>query len=170
MSDETQLTDQIAKTDTSASATHEVIRRPVGRPSDYSPELAQRICFLLSMGMSLRSVCLLDDMPNGETIFRWLRTNKEFSEQYALAKQESTDAQQEQLESLGDEAIALSQTVDVKASGAVVQAVKLKADNLKWLMSKMKPKKYGDKLDLTSDGKALPTPIYGGASITPPTQ
>jgi hypothetical protein len=28
----------------------------------------------------------------------------------------------------------------------------------------MKPKKYGEKLDLTSDGKALPAPIYGGIS------
>lgn len=31
-------------------------------------------------------------------------------------------------------------------------------------MSKMKPKKYGDRLDLTSDGKALPAPIYSGIS------
>ena len=36
-----------------------------------------------------------------------------------------------------------------------MQAVKLKADNLKWSMSKMKPKKYGDKVDVTSDGKAI---------------
>ena len=26
---------------------------------------------------------------------------------------------------------------------------------MKWVMSKMKPKKYGDKLDMTTDGKAI---------------
>lgn len=36
---------------------------------------------------------------------------------------------------------------------------RLQIDTRKWLMAKMKPKKYGDKYDVTSDGKALPTPI-----------
>ncbi len=31
-------------------------------------------------------------------------------------------------------------------------------------MSKMKPKKYGDKLDMTTNGKDIPQPIYGGKS------
>jgi hypothetical protein len=30
------------------------------------------------------------------------------------------------------------------------------------------PKKFGEKLDLTSDGKQLPVPIYGGASVAVP--
>ena len=59
----------------------------------------------------------------------------------------------------GDQAIELAESADPKAAGAMVQAVKLKADNLKWVMSKMKPKKYGDKLDMTTNGKDLPTPL-----------
>lgn len=131
----------------------------VGRPSDYTPELSQKICSRLAEGVSLRTVCLEEDMPALATVFRWLSDKPEFREQYAHAKEQSADAQNEMLLDLGDEAIALSQEVDPKSSGAVVQAVKLKADNLKWVMSKMKPKKYGDKIDHTSDGKVLPTPI-----------
>jgi hypothetical protein len=128
----------------------------VGRPSDFTKEMADKICSLLSEGKSLRTVCLADEMPDASTVFRWLREREEFRKQYASAKEESADAQNEILLDLGDEAIELAQGVDPKASGAVVQAVKLKADNLKWHMSKMKPKKYGDKIDVTSDNKPIP--------------
>jgi hypothetical protein len=128
----------------------------VGRPSDFTKEMADKICSLLSEGKSLRTVCLADEMPDASTVFRWLREREDFRKQYASAKEESADAQNEMLLDLGDEAIELAQGVDPKASGAVVQAVKLKADNLKWHMSKMKPKKYGDKIDVTSDNKPIP--------------
>ncbi len=104
----------------------------------------------------MRSVCRDDKMPSMETIWKWLREKKSFSEQYTLATGERTEAQQEQLLEMGDEAIAHSETADPKASNAVVSAYKLKADNLKWSMSKMKPKKYGDKLDVTSGNKPIP--------------
>lgn len=127
----------------------------LGRPSDYTKETADRICSELAEGISLRTVCLAEDMPDKATVFRWLREHKEFHDQYAQAKEESTNAQHEVLEDLGDQAIDLAQSVDPKASSAVVQAVKLKADNLKWVMSKMKPKKYGDKVDVTSGDKPI---------------
>ena len=42
----------------------------------------------------------------------------------------------------------------------IVNRAKIRIDTRKWLMSKLNPKKYGDKLDLTSDNKALaPTNI-----------
>ncbi len=135
------------------------LKNKVGRPTDYTREKANEICNQLSEGISLRTVCLSNNMPDKATVFRWLRDYKEFHDQYAHAKEESTNAQHEVLEDLGDQAIKLAQSVDSKASGAVVQAVKLKADNLKWLMSKMKPKKYGEKLDMTTNGKDLPTPL-----------
>lgn len=134
-----------------------------GRPTDYSKEKADEICELLATGMSLRTVCKKDNMPDMSTVFAWIRTHEDFSNQYAKAKEEAIDAKHEELEALGDEAIELSQRVDPKASGAVVNAVRLKADNLKWVMSKLKPKKYGDKVDVTSDGKAIKgnTIIFG---------
>ena len=98
------------------------------------------------------------------TIFRWLRVNEEFRKNYEQAIDQRTEAQHEMLLDNGDEAIEEAKTSDPKASNAVVSAYKLKADNMKWVMSRMKPKKYGDKVDITSDGKVLPQPIYGGQS------
>lgn len=135
-----------------------------GRPTDYTKELGELICSRLAEGRSLRSVCLADDMPDKSSVFTWFRLHPEFLDQYTRAKEESSEAMYEELADLGEEAIDLSQAVDPKASNAVVSAVKLKADNLKWMMSKMKPKKYGDKIDHTTNGKDLPSPIYGGQS------
>ena len=37
----------------------------------------------------------------------------------------------------------------------VIQRDRLRVDTRKWLLSKLVPKKYGDKIDVTSDGKKL---------------
>ena len=133
----------------------EPTKNPQGRPSLFSQELADTICERIALGESLRKVCRTDDMPAMSSVFKWLRENKSFSEQYVKASEERTETQQEQLIEMGDEAIAHAESTDPKAANAVVSAYKLKADNLKWSMSKMKPKKYGDKLDVTSDGEKI---------------
>ena len=50
-------------------------------------------------------------------------------------------------------------TYDPLMVNAAVQALRVQIDSLKWVLSKIAPKKYGDKLDVTSNGKALPTSI-----------
>lgn len=114
-----------------------------GRPSKYSQEIADRICDQLSEGISLRTVCLADDMPDKQTVFSWIRKHKEFLDQYARAKEESADAMAEEILDIADE----------KESD--VQRSRLRVDTRKWIMSKMKPKKYGEKLDVTSGGEKL---------------
>ena len=61
--------------------------------------------------------------------------------------------------------IARGRTI-IALNTEAVQRSKLRVDTRKWLMAKMKPKKYGDTLDLTSGGDKLPAPIYGGISST----
>jgi hypothetical protein len=146
--------------DSAITTTTEVL--PViqlGRPSLYTQELADQICEQLAEGISLRTVCLAEDMPSARTVFRWLRTNEDFCQQYARAKEESADALFEETIDIADESLEGAQDADPKSSGAIVQAYRLRVDTRKWYMSKMKPKKYGDKIDHTTDGKAFPTPI-----------
>lgn len=103
----------------------------------------------------MRTVCAADDMPAMSSVFKWLREHESFSEQYARATKERTEAHNEKMLDIGDDSIDAAHNADPKAANAVVSAYKLKADNLKWVMSKMQPKKYGDKLDVVSDGKAI---------------
>jgi hypothetical protein len=124
----------------------------MGRPTIYSDDLAARICAELACGKSLRTVCKADDMPGLETVFRWLRQKPDFRDQYAHAKGESTDALFEQLFDIADDASG-DVTEDDEGRAKVdyenIQRSKLRVDVRKWALSKLAPKKYGNKLDLS---------------------
>jgi len=100
-------------------------------------------------------------MPSLPTIFSWFRLHEDFLKQYERAKEQSAVADDETLQELNDLVIEESKKEDFKRANAVVAAYKLKADNLKWAMSKKQPKKYGDRLDLTTKNKEFPAPILG---------
>lgn len=143
-----------------------------GRPLKYTQELADKFCELIANGMSLRSACKEKIMPAPATIFKWIRENEMFLKQYEKATQERTEAMAEDLLDIVDDGTNDWMTINRKdgseawqLNGEHVQRSRLRADTRKWLMAKMKPKKYGDKVDITSDFKALPQPIYGGLSI-----
>lgn len=116
----------------------------LGRPSDYSAELAATICAELADGKSLRSVCRRDDMPSMVSVFNWLRTHPEFLKQYEAAKEECADALSEDMLEIADEPPPMNASGGID-SGAVADK-RLRIDTRKWLASKLKPKKYGDKL------------------------
>jgi len=142
----------------------------MARPTIYTQELADKICSELAEGKSLRTVCLADEIPDKSTIFNWLRTNKEFLDQYTRAKIEASDALADEIQDIADDGsndwmeinMGHGQT-KIICYREHVERSKLRIESRKWIMAKMKPKKYGDKLDLTSDGKQLPTPILAYA-------
>lgn len=121
---------------------------PGGRPDEYTPERAELLCQYLAQGMSLRTTCKQEGMPDPATVFSWMRKYPEFLKRYEQAKQESSDALAEELLDIADE-----------GNPTDTQRARLRVDARKWLMAKMKPKKYGEQLDLTSKGEALPQPI-----------
>ena len=110
-----------------------------GRPSTYNPELTNQICEQIAAGNSLRDVCQNDDMPNITTIYEWLGKHEAFSIQYAHATQERADT-------MADEMLTVARyEPDVNRARLIV-------DTFKWHMAKMRPKKYGDKLDIEATG------------------
>lgn len=134
----------------------------------YTKKIADQICALLAQGISLRTICKRNDMPGLETVFGWLRKNASFSEQYARAKEEASDALIEEMLDIADDgANDWMETHDPENPGwkfnhEHVQRSKLRVDTRKWYASKLKPKKYGDKVDLTSGGEKFQVnPIIG---------
>jgi len=120
----------------------------VGRPTKYTKELGNAICLRLS-SESLRSICRDEEMPARKTVHLWLleESKKEFLHQYNIACNTRAEELFDSLEEIAD---------NTKGD---VQRDRLRIDTKKWYLSKVMPKKYGDKLDMTSGGKALPTPI-----------
>jgi hypothetical protein len=128
----------------------------VARPSTYSLETVNELCARIVEGESLRSICRDEAMPGLSTIFKWLGEHPEFVEQYTRAKEE-------QAETLADEIVAIADEQDyekieidgvplaVKFDSTAVARNRLRMDARKWVASKLKPKKYGDKLELAGD-------------------
>ena len=59
----------------------------MARPTDYTPELAERICQHIAGGESLRSFCRSPGEPHVATVCRWIIKHDEFREQYAHARE-----------------------------------------------------------------------------------
>lgn len=142
---------------------------PVGRPSTYTQELADKICETIAQGYSMRTVCSKEGMPAMSTVFKWLRENKEFSEQYTRATEERTEAMSEDILDIADDGSNDLMTIQkgnveyTVENKEVTNRSRLRVDTRKWLMAKMKPKKYGDKTDITSGGEAIK---FQGVEIT----
>lgn len=120
----------------------------VGRPSDYTQDIADKLCAALADGKSMRTVCAADDMPAKATVFRWIRTNEEFRDQYTRAKEESADALTDEMLDISDDVSNDYTKTDengVRLNPENIQRSRLKIETRKWLASKLKPKKYGDK-------------------------
>ncbi len=116
----------------------------VGRPSKYTEELGLEICKRVADGESLLSISKDKDMPNRSTIHEWILTNEEFSNNYEKAVNVRT-------ENMADDLINIADSVDP----AETNKGRLRVDTRKWYLSKIMPKKYGDKLDVTTDGQPI---------------
>lgn len=128
----------------------------VGRPSEYTEAVALQICERLADGESLRAICRDEHMPGRSTVFQWLAANKSFADQYAHAREAQADALFEDILEIADD-----NSGDVKVVGdderevcntEFVQRARLRVDARKWMASKLAPKKYGEKLDLSHGG------------------
>lgn len=131
----------------------------MGRPSDYTQELADQICARLADGESLRSVCRDESMPSKQTVFSWMRLHPVFLDQYARAKEESADALADEILDIADNAtndwMKRNHGEDDPgwvANGENIQRSRVRIDTRKWIASKLKPKKYGEKVDMTHAG------------------
>lgn len=120
-----------------------------GRPTDYSEDIAAHICSEIAAGRSLRSICDADEMPDKSTVFRWLSKHETFRDQYTRAQEDRTAAMAEDLLEIADQYDTLQDAVNPD----LIQRAKLRIDTRKWLMSKMAPKKYGEKTQLEHSGK-----------------
>lgn len=131
--------------------------RRVGRPSLYSLEVADAICERIVEGESLRSICRDEAMPAISSVFKWLREHSQFADQYAISKAEQAETLAEELIDISDEAEYENIEVEgaivgVRFDSTAVARNRLRVDTRKWIASKLKPKKYGDKVDLNHGG------------------
>lgn len=112
------------------------VKKPTGRPTTFSQNIADEICARLAKGETLRTIIASSDhLPDRTTIYDWLRKHESFANQYAQARAEQADYYAELI-------------VDESYSSHDAQIGRLRVDALKWAASKMAPKKYGEKIEI----------------------
>lgn len=136
-------------------------KRKVGRPSKYTLQLVAPLLQRLALGESLTSICKDPSLPNRDTIYSWVmpwspQYIKEFSDQYARAREVQMESWQDQIVDISDDGLAdfiSNEEGKTVIDYEHIQRSRLRVDTRKWLMSKIIPRKYGDKLQQEITGK-----------------
>lgn len=137
-----------------------------GQPTKYNAELGIKICEeIASSSKSMSKICSELGVSYG-THLNWIRTNKEYLRLYAIAKEDQADLLAEEIIEIADDSSNDVEEYDLgdgiigtRTNHEVIQRSRLRVDARKFIASKLKPKKYGDKMDLTSDNQPLPAPV-----------
>ena len=131
----------------------------MGRPSKYTPELIEAICERLSKGEPLAAICRDEGMPHVSTLWRWA---EEDSEQGRDISQRVARARDDGFESIAVDCLQIidSEPSIVPSTGAKDSAdvswKKARAETRLKLLACWNPKRYGNKVDVTSGGDKLP--------------
>ena len=127
------------------------------RASTFTPEMADAICERIADGESLRAICSGEDMPDKATVLRWLAAQEVFRDQYARAREAQADSLFDDILAIADDATNdwMERRGEDSAgwllNGDHVQRSRLRIEARKWMAGKLRPKKYGDKLELSGD-------------------
>lgn len=124
--------------------------------SSFTKAKGDAICDALAAGKSLRAVCRMDGMPSPVTVLDWVKMDPEgFGEQYARAREIGYLLLADELLAISDDGAGDSWTDDEgneRTNNDVIARSRLRVDTRKWLLSKMLPKVYGEKIDVAHSG------------------
>lgn len=141
--------------------------KKTGRPSSFTQKIADELCERISKGESVRTICKDKHMPNADTIYKWLLDEDKipFSEQYAKARAAQAEHLFDEILDIADDGTNDYVERETKDGHTIVigdhehiNRSRLRVDTRKWYLSKVLPKKYGEKIDITTGGERLSLP------------
>ena len=113
--------------------------------------IIERIC----TGESLRKICKAPGMPDRATVHRWLLSDTDFCDQYARAREIQAEEIFDEILEISDDSRRDYITGDdgqKRINREAIDRAKLKIDARKWILAKMVPKKYSEKMELEHSG------------------
>lgn len=127
---------------------------------DEIDSIFNKIILEMISGRSLKSILRDDNMPCLNTFYKWIEADEEKMNHYARAIKIRADFLFEEIIEIADEDsgdIKLNALGEETLNGEFVQRSRLKVDARKWVVAKMNPKKYGEKLDIdhTTKGEKI---------------
>lgn len=138
-----------------------------GRQNTFSLTLAAAICDLVADGLALPAICRLENMPCRAAVYHWLAIGDKdpesdhgrFVDLYARAREMRAELMADEFldivdDSRNDYMLKTDEdgTQRVTLDAENIQRSRLRADARKWLMAKIAPRKYGDKVEHSHGG------------------
>ena len=129
-------------------------QRPNARQYDREA-ITKLVCSELALGKSLRSILDADDkLPSASTFLDWIGADSFLAEQYAHARQMAYELLADEIVAIADENYTTDEHgVRERLSSEAIQRNRLRVDTRKWMLSKMLPKVYGDRIQTEHTGK-----------------
>lgn len=120
----------------------------------FDQDKADDVCIALEDGASLRKAAESVG-ESARTVLNWTKSNPEFFTQYTRAREIGYLQLADAILNISDEADVEArydgEDVRLDLSATAVARNRLRVDTRKWMLSKMLPKIYGDKLELSGD-------------------
>lgn len=122
----------------------------------FSDPVFEAILTRIESGESVLSICRDPDMPHHSNFYRWLRDKEGLVDRYRLAREIQAEILFAEILEIADESAsdwlaATAPDKPPKANTEHIQRAKLRIDTRKWLVAKLAPKKYGERVALEHD-------------------
>ncbi len=114
-----------------------IVARPKG--PTFSQDIQDAIINRIAAGETLRAICADPDYPDPGTVVKWCDASESYAQRYARARKLGYDA-------IADETLKIADDTSEDANSR-----RVRVDTRKWLLSKLRPDKYGDHLTLGGD-------------------
>lgn len=127
-----------------------------GRPTKFTHSLADVICERIADGESLRSICRDQAMPAKSTVLAWLADDEKsaFRTKYAQAREIQADGFVDEMVEIADDGSndwmekQFGEETRWVENGEALRRSQLRISTRQWIAEKLKPKKYGAKVEL----------------------
>ena len=133
--------------------------RPIEWTDDKKNEAIEIILNEISIdGLSLNKILTKNEnLPTNTKFYEWLRNDKELEHKYARACEIRAEKLFEEILEIADDTTndSIYTETGEKINSEWINRSRLRVDARKWILSKMNPKKYGDKTDITTNGKEI---------------
>lgn len=123
-------------------------RKPTKPGSPERARIADQVLAGMGQGLSAFKACEAAGVPHS-TFMGWLEGDADLADRYARARENLIERMANEILEISDQDVEIQ--ADGKKDWAAVQKHKLQVDTRKWLLSKLAPKKYGEKLEIAGD-------------------
>lgn len=136
--------------------------KETGRPSSCTPELVDEICARLTAGEALNQMCKDPGYPSINSVLRWVREDRfGFYSKYTAAREIGMDIMLEDIVEISNETDVQLRQLDeagnpvvMHLNADVIARNRLRVEARKWYLSKVAPKRFGDRVtqELVGEG------------------